>query len=193
MPLEVIMPPSPPSPPTVSQDTTPRRRFKKEYQNRDDPTALQSQSDHQKDPGVNVLLKTHSDHKPKKLRPLALLRRSKTGGRSGNGDDSSDSCTNMEESFTQNQSSHSKSSSSSIGSSLKKSFRSLLLSPKRSTHSAGRRVRKEEYDCDDDESFSGRQQDDDYDEFAADDVDQDKFMLILCKELELSCDDDDDE
>jgi len=44
--------------------------------------------------------------------------------------------------------------------------------------------------------MSGRQQDDDYDEFADEDdnyyVDQDKFMLILCKELEITCDDDDE-
>ena len=65
-----------------------------------------------------------------------------------------------------------------------------------STHSAGRRVRKQEYNCDDDESFSDRQQDDDDDddEFAVDEygdnsVDQDKMMLILCKELEITCDD----
>lgn len=123
--------------------------------------------------------KWESDHKLK-------TRRSQTGGRSS-------SCYDydLEESFTSNQSSHSK--SLSIGSSLRKSVRSLI-SPK-STHSAGRRARKQ-HDCDDDESFVDRQEDDDYDEFAHDHddddnyVDQDKIMVILCKELEITCDDD---
>ena len=167
--------------------------LKKEFQNKDGD---------QKD---LITLKTQSDHKPK-------TRRSKAVGRSGSDDYNNNSCSNMEESsFTPNQSSHSKlpsigsslrkgfqsilspKSTHSAGSSLRKNFRSIL-SPKRS-HSAGRpRVRKQ-CDFDGDESISGRQQDDDYGEFADEDdnyVDQDKFMLILCKELEITCDDDDE-
>jgi hypothetical protein len=182
----IYPPPPPPPPPTVSQDTTPRRRMlKKEFQN--------------KDPKYPVVLKTQSDHKPK-------TQRYKTGGRSGSDD------YRVEESLTPNQSSHSK--SPSIGSSLRKGFLSILspksthsagsvrknfrsiLSPK-STHSAGRQVRKQ-YDRDDDESFNDRQRDGGYDEFADDDddddddnyVDQDKFLVILCKELKITLDDD---
>jgi translation initiation factor 2 beta subunit (eIF-2beta)/eIF-5 len=99
----------------------------------------------------------------KSQRSFTLRGKSHSGSGDNNG-----SSTDMEE------------SSRSIGSSLRKSFRSILSSSNR--------------DCD--ASFSDRQEDDDSVEFAAKDYndkdyDRDKFMAVLCKELEITFDDDD--
>jgi hypothetical protein len=133
-----------------------RRMVKKEYQN--------------KDPNSHPL-NTQTVDKPKKLRPLFLRQtRFKVGGRSrsGNDDNNNDSCASLsvEEFVTHDKQ---QSSLSSLGSSLRKSFRSFLETD------------------DDDESSNDLQQVDDDDN----DIDQDKLIAILCKELEITCDEDD--
>jgi hypothetical protein len=142
--------------------STLRRKVKKEYQNKD-----------------NDALKSQSDHKP-------LKRRAKSGGRSGSDDNNNDSCASlsMEEFASDNNR-----SLSSLGGSLRKSFRNILKPNNNDSSGVGRREReRKQYDCDDDESFSDRLQDDDSN--IDEHIDQDRLMVILCKELEITCDDD---
>jgi hypothetical protein len=202
-----------PSPPIVSQDTTPRKILKMALKsqisftlrgrsktvdacgsgdNNDSCTTMEDSYTTQKQRSSRLLSSTTTplivnlvplpppsppivsqDTTPRKILKKALKTqrsftfrgRPNAGGRSGSGGNN-DSCTNMEE------------SSPSIGSSLRKGFRSIL-SPNRV----------------DDASFSDRQEDDDSVEFVAydyddKDFDRDKFMAVLCKELEITLDDD---
>jgi hypothetical protein len=135
---------------------------KKEYQTKD-----------------NDALKSQSDHKP-------LKRRSKTGGRRGGDDNNNESTASlsMEEFVTDNNR-----SLASLGCSLRKSFRNILKPSSNDSFGAGRREReRKEYNFGDDESFSDRLHDDDSN--IHDHIDQDRLMVILCKELEITCDDD---
>ena len=133
----------------------------------------------QKDPHA---LTTQSEHRSKNRRP------SKTGGHSGN-DDNNDSFNNSfgHDEFATSTHTH-QSSFSSLGSRLGQSFRSLL----KPDSLAGRRERKP-HDSDNYESFSydpdGPQVDYD-DDCDGQDVDEDKLMALLCKELELTFEDD---
>jgi hypothetical protein len=120
-------------------------------------------------------LKPQSDHnKPKKRW---------NSSRRGSNDSFNDSCDSIGiEELPVTQHKRHPSSLSSLGNSLGQSFRSMLKTKKNST------------DCDEDESLSdGHEDDSDYDQFSGDyacsnDIDQDKLMEILCKELEITCD-----
>jgi hypothetical protein len=119
-------------------------------------------------------------HKPLKRRP-------KTGCRSrGSEDNDNDSCASlsMDEFVTDNNR-----SLSSLGSNVRKSFRNILKPSSNDSFGAGRREReRKQYNFGDDESFSDRLHDDDSN--IHDHIDQDRLMVILCKELEITCDDD---
>ena len=129
-------------------------------------------------------LKSQSDHivRPKK-------RWTSTGSRRGSNDSFNDSCESLGmEELSVTHKRH-PSSLSSLGSSLGQSLKSLLKTKKNSTDSSSGH---------DDESLSdGHEDDSDYDQFSGDyscdnNIDEDKLMQILCKELEITCDGDDE-
>jgi hypothetical protein len=125
------------------------------------------------DDDLFAALKTQSDHKPKK-------RWSTTRGRSGSDDDyNNSSCASLSiEEFEPVTHSH-QSSLSSLGSSFRKSVGSILKIKRSTDSSTGGR------EFDGDESILSAGGNDDA-------IDQGKLMMILCKELEITCDDEDE-
>ena len=121
--------------------------------------------------------------------PNAQKRRSTMGGHSGN-DDNNDSFNNSfgHDECASNTHPH-QSSFSSVGSRLSQSFRSLL----KPDSLVSRRERKP-HDSDNYESFSydpdGPQHDYDDECGGHGNIDEDKLMVLLCKELELTFEDD---
>jgi hypothetical protein len=116
----------------------------------------------------------------KPMKPVR--RRPKTGN--------NDSCASLsmdELNLGLNQSSAHSKSKSSLGGSLRKSLRNILNPKNNDSSGVVRRERGErkQYDCDDDEDDD----DYDYDGFDHEDdevFDNDKLMMILCKELEIA-------
>jgi hypothetical protein len=85
--------------------------------------------------------------------------------------------------LNQTRSTQSNRSLSSLGCSLRKSLRNILKRNNNDSSGVGRRERvRKQYDFDDN----------DLDGFANDDFDQDKLMVILSKELEIACDEEDE-